>query len=65
MRNLAYLLIALSGLGFVLAVLTAPMHYSFMGVAPEGFSRAANNLALLAIALLLAESRSLPESPRD
>ncbi|MEW6746685.1 MAG: hypothetical protein AB1486_28420 [Planctomycetota bacterium] len=53
MRNAMQGLIALSALGFVLAVITALAGRNFLGVQPEGFSRASANLALLAIALAL------------
>ena len=44
-------LIGLAGLGFLLAVTTSIFTGSIMGVPPEAFSRACNNLALIAIAL--------------
>ncbi len=50
MRYLAAALIGFSALGFVLAV-AAPYVGGITGVAPEGFSRACTNLALIAIAL--------------
>ena len=50
MRYLAIVLIAFSALGFVLAVLS-PYMGGIRGVAPEGYSRACSNLALIAIAL--------------
>lgn len=53
MDNLVKLLIALAGLAFVLAVVMGLMGTTLLGVMPEGFSRACNNLALLAIALTL------------
>jgi hypothetical protein len=56
-RNLAVILIALSALGFVIAVVGALLGLSIMGVAPEGFSRACTNLALIAIALVLVSER--------
>ena len=52
METLIKGLIGLSALAFVLAVaqnLVLPT--TIFGVVPEGFSRASNNLALLAIAL--------------
>jgi len=54
MRALIWILIGLSALGFVLAVIFALAHASCLGVSPEGLSRACSNLALIAIALLLA-----------
>ena len=59
MRNLHILLIALSVLGFVLAVVGTLLGRSIAGVAPEGFSRACSNLALITIALaLVGEKKS-------
>lgn len=55
MRNLAWALIGLSGLGFVTAVVVATTGLDILGVAAEGFSRACTNLTLLAIALLLID----------
>ncbi len=57
MRNLVWLLVALSALGFVLAVVGSLVGRSVLGVPPEGFSRGSANLALIAIALLLASKR--------
>ncbi|MHB1194356.1 MAG: hypothetical protein ACYC6F_15135 [Longimicrobiales bacterium] len=51
MANLSKALVGLAALAFVLAVLT-----TFTGpilVGPEAYSRAANNLALLALCLFL------------
>jgi hypothetical protein len=51
MANLSKALVALAALAFVLAVVTV-----FTGpflVGPEGYSRAATNLALLALCLFL------------
>jgi hypothetical protein len=53
MRTLAKVLVGLAGVAFLLAVVTA-FTGRFMHVHPEGFSRACSNLALLAIALVLA-----------
>ena len=44
-------LIGLAGLGFLLAVSASIFTGSIMGISPEAFSRACNNLVLLAIAL--------------
>ena len=52
MANFIKVLIALAGLGFVLAVIvcfTGPI----LGFGAEGFSRGCSNLALIAIALSL------------
>jgi len=56
MRYLIWALIALAALGFVLAVVGVLLG-SLLGVSPEGFSRASTNLALIAIALLLATDK--------
>jgi hypothetical protein len=58
MRTLAKVLVGLAALAFLLAVVTA-FTGRLMHVYPEGFSRACSNLALLAIALVVAF-----ESPR-
>jgi hypothetical protein len=59
MRNLAKVLVGLAALAFVLAVVAA-FTGRLMHVHAEGYSRACSNLALLAIALLVAF-----ESPRS
>jgi hypothetical protein len=56
MTTLAKTLTALAALAFVLAVLTN-FTGPIMGTVAEGFSRACNNLALLAIALTVAFER--------
>ncbi len=53
MRTLAWLLVGLSALAFVLAAVTVLISQSILGVGAESFSRACTNLALIAIALLL------------
>lgn len=53
-RNLVWVLIALSALGFILAVVGVFMGRPILGVGPEGMSRTCTNLAVLAIALMLA-----------
>jgi hypothetical protein len=58
MRNIVILLIGLSLLSFVLAVFvvlsgSSGGSYTIMGVGGESFSRASNNLALIATALSL------------
>jgi hypothetical protein len=58
MTNLAKACVGLAALAFVLAVLTV-----FTGpilVGPEAYSRAANNLALLALCLFLGFKESSP-----
>ncbi|MCK5596458.1 MAG: hypothetical protein KAJ04_03330 [Candidatus Eisenbacteria sp.] len=54
MRKLTRALISLSVVGFVLAVVGSFTRVAILGIAPEGFSRGCTNLALIAIALLLA-----------
>jgi hypothetical protein len=61
MRALAKVLVGLAGLAFVLAV-AAAYAGRIMGVHPEGYSRAASNLALLAIALVLTFDTSRANS---
>ena len=51
MSNITKVLIALSCLAFIIAVLGSFFGFNFLGTDPEGFSRASNNLALIAIAL--------------
>jgi hypothetical protein len=53
MKNAMLVLIGLSCLGFVMAVLTSAFipYGHVMGISAEAFSRASNNLALIAIAL--------------
>lgn len=52
MKNLTNILVGLSLLAFVLAVVGAVyIKGSMLGVAPEGYSRACSNLALISLAL--------------
>ncbi len=51
MRNVLVGLVGLSGIAFVLAVSSGFLGTTIGGIAPEGFSRACTNLALIAIAL--------------
>ena len=57
MRNLVWVLIVLSVVGFVGAVVGALTGQLFLGVQPEGYSRACTNLALIAIAILLVPEK--------
>ena len=57
MATLAKVLIALAALAFLCAVFAA-LSSPIYSVTAEGFSRAANNLALIAIALMLMEGKS-------
>lgn len=56
MATVAKVLIALAALSFLGAVVAASL-MPILGLPAESFSRAASNLALLAIALLLLEGR--------
>ena len=51
MRNAAITLVALSVLGFLMAVMASMLFGPVAGVSAEGFSRASSNLALIAVAL--------------
>ena len=51
MSKLIIGLVILSGLAFVLAVIGTLFNVNVLSVIPEAFSRACNNLALIAIAL--------------
>ena len=51
MANILKALIGLSCVAFIIAVLGAVFNFDFLGVDPEGYSRACNNLALIAIGL--------------
>ncbi len=51
MSNILKALIALSCLAFIIAMLGSMFSFDFLGTDPEGFSRASNNLSLIAIAL--------------
>jgi uncharacterized membrane protein len=49
MSNLPKLLLALAAVAFVLAVVASRFTGTILGIPPEAYSRACNNLALLAI----------------
>lgn len=51
MSNILKGIVALAVLAFVLAVIGSLFNFSIFNVSPEAFSRACNNLALIAIAL--------------
>ena len=51
MSRLRQPLIGLAALAFIVAVVGSLTNNTIVGVAPEGFSRACTNLALLAIAI--------------
>lgn len=54
MRQMMWILIILAAIAFVLAVVGALTSSAIVRVTPEGYSRASANLALIAIAVLLA-----------
>jgi hypothetical protein len=54
MRHLMWIVILLAAIAFVLAVVCALAGTQIVRVSAEGYSRASTNLALLAIAVLLA-----------
>ena len=58
MENITKGLIGLAALAFLLAVISALADQNLI-VAAEGFSRACNNLALVAIALMLMGKKSV------
>ncbi len=57
MENITKGLVGLAALAFLLAVISALAGQSLY-LTPEGFSRACNNLALIAIALMLMGKKS-------
>ena len=60
--NITIGLIVLAALAFVLAVLEALFNFSVLGILPGSFSRACNNLALIAIALAVCCKKEPTES---
>ena len=57
MENITKGLVGLAALALLLAVISSLINQSLI-VSPEGFSRACNNLALVAIALMLMGKKS-------
>ena len=53
MSNILKALIALSCVAFVIAAIGSIFGLNLIGTSPEGYSRACNNLALIAIALVV------------
>ena len=51
MPQLLKVLVALSVIAFFIAVFGSVFKFDFLGVDPEGYSRACNNIILIAIAL--------------
>ena len=62
MSKVSIVLIALSALGFIVAILESIFGFNAFGVSPEGYSRACSNLALIAIALAVCIKKDSPES---
>ncbi len=58
MQNLVKAMVGVAALGFVLAVAGVFMEGGFMGIAPESYSRACTNLALLGIAFSMVFKES-------
>lgn len=56
MRNVAWVLVAGSAVGFICTVVVSLAGTRVLGMGPEASSRASMNLALIAIALFLASS---------
>ncbi len=63
MENVAKGLVALAVLSFIGAALAGLMGGALMGFPAESFSRACNNFALLAIALMLMGSKGQAPTP--
>jgi hypothetical protein len=51
MYHLLKALVVLSVIAFFIAVFGSVFNFDFLGVDPEGYSRACNNIVLIAIAL--------------
>jgi hypothetical protein len=62
MCNIIKGLMVLAALAFVVAVLEALFNFSILGIWPVAFSRACNNLALIAIALAVCCKKEPTES---
>jgi hypothetical protein len=56
MQSFIWILVVLAAVAFVLAVISS-FFGPILGVWPEAFSRAANNIALIAIALAILSDR--------
>jgi hypothetical protein len=54
MRQMMWILIIFAAIAFLIGGIAALMHSPIAGVTPRGYSRASANLALIAIAVLLA-----------
>ncbi len=62
MQKLVQLLIGLAVLAFIMATVQVLLPVSILGIFPESFSRACDNLALIAIALTLCCKKCQKES---
>ena len=60
MQNLVKILIGLAALALILGGAQVVCNFGIMGIASESFSRASNNLALIAIALSLCGKGNSP-----
>jgi len=60
MENIIKILISLAALGFILAATGTFFNLDLLGIPPEGYSRACNNLGVIAIALSLFFYSKLP-----
>ncbi len=64
MENFAKALVAFAAFSFVVGVIAAgPMGGDILGFPAESFSRACNNLALIAIAMMLMGSKGQAATP--
>ena len=54
MSHIIKILIALSIIAFIIAVFGSIFNFDLLGVDPEGYSRACNNIVLIAIALAIS-----------
>ena len=61
MDNVIKILIGLTALAFILAVIGSLTDFFLLGVSPEAYSRASNNLGIIAIALSLLLKNKRPE----
>lgn len=61
MDNIIKGLIGLAALAFVFAVIGSLTDFYLLGVSPEAYSRASNNLGIIAIALSLVFKNKIPE----
>lgn len=62
MDNITKGLVGLAALAFVLAVIGSLTDFYLLGVSPEAYSRASNNLGIIAIALSLLFKDKISEA---